>query len=274
MTVSDSITNASAFQAEIIIPRHFFATSFDHVLNSIDGILTRSERRLLSLFAFRAYKNGEIYPKQYSIACKLGLSVRQVRRVIASLVKKGFVSVIPSSLLARHCYGKGNRYHLLNHPAYDSMARRSPEMSPEERPATINKSKVIKKNKGVSFDPYAFVERHLLQGKHALSIVEALNGITKRMGSIRNLEGYGNQVVAIQSGNYYARDLEAADEVRKKEPETPNQMEGQGFSLEGCGLMVKRLPTRRIKTQNDLHQEIRAMQGVPDRRCGVSRCLV
>lgn len=265
MTALDTASDASNFQAEIIIPRHFFSTSYDSVLNSIDGILTRTERKLLSLFAFRAYKDGEIFPKQGSIAHKLGICVRQVRRVISSLVKKGFLSVLPPTLVDRHCYGKGNRYHFLNHPAYGPSAKMSSEMSSENAGPSIKDNKVIKKNKGVLFNPYEFVERHLGQGHHAQSIADALNSITARMGSIRHPEAYGNRIVDVQSGNYYAAEHHAADEERKQEPPTASLN-----LLEKLGFQPKSMPKRRVKTQNEIHHEIRAWKGIPDRRCAAS----
>lgn len=265
MINSDTITNESIFQAETIIPRHFFSESFDSVLNSIDGVLTRSERRLLSLFAFQAYQDGHIFPKQNSIAIKLRLSVRQIRRIIASLIKGGFITVDPSSLVDRHCYRSGNQYHLLNHPAYASMVKMSSEMSYEERQCTFKEKKVIKKNQsqGVSFDPYAFVDRHLKQGKHVQSIADALNAMTARIGSIRNLCAYGSKVISVQSGNYYSTDRILENEERKKDVIAPNLMEKLNF-------MPKKIPVKKIKSQNDLHQEIRALKGLPDRKCGVS----
>ena len=263
MTNSDTASNSSTFQAETIIPRHFFSVSYDRVLNSIDGVLTRSERRLLSLFAFRAYKDGEIFPKQGSIAQKLRICVRQVRRIISSLIQKGFIKVVSPSLVDRHCYGKGNRYHLLNNSAYDPMRRMSSERSFDEAEPTINKKKWIKKEQGqgVPFDPYEFVKQHLENGAHVQSVIEALNGITAKMESIGNPKGYGDKIVKIQSGNHYSADLRATDEKRKQEL-IPNFLGKLGLN--------KAMPTKQIKTQNDLHQEVRAMKGLPDRKCGVS----
>lgn len=180
---------------QIIIPRQNFENPFQDILNGIHGVITRSERKLLALFERHCYLDGQIYPKQKTIAHKLGITVRQVRRLIASLVKKGFLAVVPPSLVDRHIYGKGNRYHLLDHPAYHQM---SSEKSSESEDPTIIYNKEIK-TKG-RFNIVEFLERN--QAKHSQAIIDALNALTARWPSIRFPGAYAQKIVDIQSGNY------------------------------------------------------------------------
>lgn len=190
---------------QIIIPTQNFHSPFNEILNGIHGMITKSERRLLLLFERHCYKDGQIYPKQATIAYKLGLTVRQVRRLIVSLVKKGFLAVVKSSLVDRHIYGKGNRYHLLNHPAYGKM---SPEMSSEKPAHTIYKNKYIKTKSG--FNVVEWIENN--QHKHGQAIIDALNTLTARWPSIRLPGQYAQKIINIQSGNYAETDYQAAEQ--------------------------------------------------------------
>ena len=69
--------------------------------------ITKTERRLLALLERFCFQDGKIYPKRTTIAAKLGIKPRQVSNLVASLVKKGFIAVVPAGLLDRHLYGKG-----------------------------------------------------------------------------------------------------------------------------------------------------------------------
>jgi hypothetical protein len=179
-------------------------------MNGIHGVITRSERKLLILFERHCYLDGQIYPKQKTIAHKLGITVRQVRRLIASLVKKGFLAVVPPSLVDRHIYGKGNRYHLLDHPAYHQM---SSEKSSETEDHTIIYNKEIK-TKG-RFNIVEFLERN--QAKHSQAIIDALNALTARWPSIRFPGAYAQKIVDIQSGNYAEKEHNAITEQQAAE---------------------------------------------------------
>lgn len=194
---------------QIIIPRQNFQNPFPEILNGIQGVITRSERKLLILFEWHCFEDGQIYPKQKTIAFKLNLTVRQVRRLISSLVKKGFLSVVKSSLVDRHVYGKGNKYHLLDNPAYHpDQGKMSPEMSPEKPVYTTYKNKNIKTKGG--FNIVEFLEKN--QKKHGQAIIEALNTLTARWPSIRIPGQYAQAIVDIQSGNYSETDYQAAEQ--------------------------------------------------------------
>ena len=242
-------------QPEIIIPFNFFSDSYDSILNNIDGLITKTERKMLSFFAFKAYKDGEIFPIQKTIAKKLRIGIRQVKRVIRSLIEKGFLLVTHSSLVERHIYGKGNHYHFLNHEIYGKSCEMSPEMSPEIEIYTFKEKESNKKNKGVSFDPFEFVQRHLKDGKHALSIAEALNSITARMGYIKCPGAYGDKIVEIQSGNYHA-----ADHQQQQEQQQPPTIKQAKTFLEKIGFTPKTIPTFRKNTKNELHQQLRGLK--------------
>ncbi len=252
MSKLNTTSSSLNFQPQIIIPFNYFSSSYDSVLNSIDGLITSTERKLLSFFAFKAYRNGEIYPVQKTIARKLNIGIRQVKRIIQALIRKGFILVTPPSLIERHLYGKGNRYHFLYHEIYATTGKMSPEMSPEKLDSTFNNKKVIKKNKAVSFDPCEFVKRHLDNGKHALSLVDALNAITSKIGYIRHPEAYGNKIVDIQSGNYYSL------EHQQQQPSTPTVQESKTL-LEKIGFSPKTIKTGKKHTQNELHQQLREL---------------
>jgi len=199
---------------QIIIPRQTFENPFQDILNGIHGVITRSERKLLALFERHCYQDGQIYPKQKTIAWKLGLTVRQVRRLIASLVKKGFLKVVSPSLIDRHVYGKGNQYHLVDHPAYhQDQGKISSEMSSETEDHTINKNKVIKTKSG--FNIVEWLERN--QHKHGQAIVDALNALTARWPSIRLPGQYAQKIVDVQSGNYAEQDHQAQVDQEKTE---------------------------------------------------------
>ncbi|NWH06825.1 helix-turn-helix domain-containing protein [Desulfobacter latus] len=193
----------------IIIPANIFTNPFAEILNGIHGILTKTERKLLILFERYCYKDGQIFPKIKTLARKLGISTRQVQRLIASLVEKGFLKVVPASLIDRHLYGKGNHYHLLDHPAYHQDEKISSEMSPEMSSETVNhtiyNNKEIKTKSG--FDVFEWLEKN--KKKHAQAIIDALNALTARWPAIKKPFEYAQKIVDVQSGNYNAADHEA-----------------------------------------------------------------
>lgn len=194
---------------QIIVPRQNFQNPFPEILNGIQGIITRSERKLLILFERHCFNDGLIYPKQKTIAYKLGLTARQVRRLIASLVKKGFLAVVKSSLVDRHVYGKGNQYHLLDNPAYhQNQGKMSCEMTSDNPVHTTYKNKYIKPKSG--FNIVEWIERN--QHKHGQAIVDALNALTAKWPSIRLPGHYAQKIVDIQSGNYAETDHTAAEQ--------------------------------------------------------------
>lgn len=189
----------------MIIPRQNFTSPFPEILNNIHGVITKSERKLLILFERFAYKDGKIFPKQATIAKKMGISTRQVKNLIASLIKKGFIKVIAPSLVDRHLYGKGNSYHLLDHPAYhQEPGRISPEISPENADHTIYNNKDIKNKSRFDFDIVEFLKRN--QHAHGQAIIDALNTLTARWPSIRFPGQYAQKIVDVQGGNYAEAD--------------------------------------------------------------------
>ncbi len=194
---------------QIIIPRQTFTSPFQQILNGINGVITKSERKLLILFERYCYQDGKIFPKQSSLAFKLGITVRQVQRLIASLVKKGFIAVIPSNLVDRHLFGQGNRYHLLDHEAYHQAekSKMSSQMSSENGSHTINKNKDIKTKSCSDFNIVEFLKRN--QHRHGQAIIDALNALVARWPSIRLPGQYAQKIVDIQSGNYSEQDHQA-----------------------------------------------------------------
>jgi len=227
MPSTDSIAGFTDFQPLPIIPSKFFSEPYQEILNKIDGIVTRSERRLLSLLERYCYKDGKIFPKQKSIAFKLGITIRQVKRLIKSLQEKGFVKVDVATLVDRHLFGKGNTYHLLNNPAYPQM---SPEMSPEKADYTIIRNKEIKNQN--SFDILEWLKDN--GARHEKSIVDALKELTRRWPKIKFPGMYAQQVVDIKSGNYHAQDhaadvVQEAKEIKVGYAKLADKM---GFSME------------------------------------------
>lgn len=192
----------------MIIPSQTFTSPYPEILNSIDGVITKTERKLLILFEKYCYRDGRIFPKIKTIAWKLDISTRQVQRLIASLVKKGFIKVIPASLLHRHLYGKGNQYHLLDHPAYHrDQSKMSSEMFHEIQDHTIYNNKYIKNKNGSDFNILKWLEQN--KEKHGQAILDALNALTARWPSIRLPSQYAQTIVDVQSGNYNAADYTA-----------------------------------------------------------------
>ena len=191
-------------------------------------------------------------------------SERGVRDNLSWLADHGYIERQAPTPSERRKHGTPNSYRILKSWFSEKVA--SVFAPVEKKPPVIEnksiKGKIEKKNnKGVVFDPYKFVTKHLGKGIHPLALADALNGITKRMGWIRHPEAYGDKIVTIQSGNYHAAEHHAADKVRKQEP-LPNLLGKLGLN--------KAMPTKQIKTQNDLHQEIRAMNGLSGRKCGPS----
>ena len=191
----------------IIIPQKTFNSPFNEILNGVHGVITKSERKLLMLFERYCYQDGQIYPKQATIAYKLNLTVRQVQRLIVSLVQKGFLAVLPPSLVDRHIYGRGNRYHLLDNEAYHHGAhgKMSPEMSPEKQVSTIIENKDIKTKGGFNIVEWLEKNKHM----HGQAIVDALNALVARWPSTRLPGRYAQKIVDIKSGNYAEADHRA-----------------------------------------------------------------
>lgn len=231
MPYSDIISPFPKFQPLIpIIPSKKFQIPYQKVLNSIDGIVTKTERRLLALLERYCYQDGQIYPKQKTLAHKLGLTIRQVQRIIKALVKKGFLAVVPAALVDRHLYGKGNHYHMLDHPVYAKM---SGQMSPENQDPTFNKAKGVKNKSG--FNILEWLEQNTT--KHPMAVVDALKALTDKWPSIRFPGKYAQAVVDIQSGNYCAADhvAQAAQETAAIKKTTSRIAHKLGFSLQGIG---------------------------------------
>lgn len=221
---------------EVIIPSKTFSDPYHKILNKIDGVITKTERKLLILFERYCFKDGLIFPKQSTIAYKLGISKRQVVRLIKSLQEKKFISVAKPTLVEKHLYGKGNKYCLLDHPVYhqDQKSKKicqqmSPEVASNSSDASLYKNKVIK-NKS-SFDLIAFLEKN--QKKHAMAIVDALKALTARWPSIKFPDQYAQKIIDIQSGNYNAVDYEqeSKEEVQEINTGYAKIAQKMGFNL-------------------------------------------
>lgn len=221
---------------DILIPSQTFSEPFPKILNKIDGVITKTERKLLILFNNYCYKDGLIFPKQKTIAYKLGISKRQVKRLIKSLQEKMFIKVIPSNLNDRHLYGKGNTYSLLNHALYQQESKKiSKQMSPEMSPCDGNVSFIRENNKKLKsssdFNIVEFLKKN--QKKHGQAIIDALNALTKRWPSIKFHDQYAQKIVDIQSGNYNAVDYEqeSKEEVQEINTGYAKIAEKMGFNL-------------------------------------------
>ena len=236
---------------EIIIPRQDFQIPFNSILNNIHGILTKSERRLLNLFERYCFKDGRIYPKQSTIAYKLKISVRQVQRLIASLVEKGFLYVVKSCLMDRHLFGQGNSYHLLNNDAY--QAKMSPEMSCEKHDHTNYNNKEIKTQSG--FNILTWLEQN--KEKHGQAIIDALNTLTAKWTTIKFPGQYAQKIVDVQSGNYFESEHAADVEQEKAEIYTGYEKIAArvGFNLSG-GRNIPETPQEIAARMNRQRNEI------------------
>lgn len=207
-----------------IVPSQIFDKPYSKILNSIDGIINKTERKMLLMFERFCYKDGLIFPKQSTIATKLNLSQRQVIRVINSLKSKGFISVTKPSLKDRHLYGKGNNYNMLNHPSYDyhksyddyiafeevqknfsnDMSHEmTPKMSHENTDHTIIYNKRVKETK--RFDEEFFLLKN--KNKHPMAIEDALRSLKAKWETIKAPMAYAQKIVDVQSGNYNASDF-------------------------------------------------------------------
>lgn len=251
---------------EILIPSQTFNEPFNKVLNKIDGVITKTERKLLILFEGYCYKDGLIFPKQKTIAYKLGISKRQVIRVIKSLQDKMFIKVNPSNLLDRHLYGKGNSYHLLDHSVYQDskkiLSSMSHEMSSETGDVSFIENKLIKHKSGSDFDIVEFLKKN--QTKHHQAIIDALNALTARWPSIKNPMNYANKIISVQSGNYNASDYEqqAAQETKEINAGYVKIVQEIGFDLESIDRHQKEETTQEIaKRLNDQRNKIFEMFG-------------
>jgi len=207
-----------------IVPSQVFDKPYSKILNSIDGLITKTERKMLLMFERFCYKDGLIFPKQSTIATKLNLSQRQVIRIINSLKSKGFISVTKPSLNERHLYGKGNNYNMLNHPSYDyhksyddyeacedvqknfsnDMSHEMTlKMSYENEDHTIIYNKRLKETK--RFDEELFLLKN--KNKHPMAIEDALRSLKAKWETIKAPMAYAQKIVDVQSGNYNASDF-------------------------------------------------------------------
>ncbi len=117
-----------------IIPYNAFRGRYHEVLFSLqkDKHITNSERQYLYELSKFAYRDGRCFPRQKTIAKKLGLCSRQVRRITTSLRLKGLTDVRKPDLVERHLYRKGNEYFFLFHELYRPFLKgNNPEMSSE-----------------------------------------------------------------------------------------------------------------------------------------------
>lgn len=235
-----------------IIPANTFTSPYPQILNNIHGVITKTERKLLILFERYCYKDGRVYPKQKTLAFKLGITVRQVRRLITSLVKKGFVKVVPASLVDRHLYGKGNQYHLLNHPAYGKM---SGQVSSEKADHTIIENNKYIKPK-CSFNIVEWIEKN--QHKHGQAIIDALNTLCARWPSIKKPAEYAQAIVNIQSGNYAEQDHTAAEQQAATEIQTGYEKIAQnlGIDLSSDRRPIEETPQQIAERLNRQRREI------------------
>jgi len=110
-----------------------FRTLYPIILNEIDGIITLTERKFMLVLAKSCDGNAKTRILQSDIASELGVTVRTVSKLVASLVKKEFIDVIPASLIDRHMYGKGNQYCILNHPAYYAINNPGMRQAPQTK---------------------------------------------------------------------------------------------------------------------------------------------
>lgn len=193
---------------EQIIPKKDFNVPYHIVLNSIKEIITLTERKLLLLFNKFSHLNGRIFPKQTTIAAKLGLSQRQVIRTLQSLERKGFIVIQRAELIKRHLYGKCNSYVLTNNPAYDSKFfvdlmsfekahDTTVKMSPDSENVSLYNNKRVKETKRdkdiKSVCPYFDIEKFLNENQqdHSDNIIEALESLRQKLPNLDNFNVAG-----------------------------------------------------------------------------------
>ncbi|MBW2100371.1 MAG: helix-turn-helix domain-containing protein, partial [Deltaproteobacteria bacterium] len=204
-------TDPSGDRQEIIIPFQTFGGKYLDILYSpyFSDILTATEKLMLKTLNGFAFKDGDCYPRQTTLAYKLECTTRTVKNLIRSLVDKKFIAVLSPTLMERHLLHKTNRYFFLWHPAYeivqmaDEKAVFSPQISPENAaPSFININQQILKtpaapnveNEKVDFDdicaeikrhdtrfnPAAFIGKYIKQFP-APAIEETLHAISKKL---------------------------------------------------------------------------------------------
>jgi len=126
-------------QAEFFIPAKLFHGQYQNALysESFSAILSPTEKRVLIILARYAFLDGDCYPKQKTIAWKLGKTVRTIQRVLKSLVDKKFIRIQKPGLIDRHLFRKADRYFFVWHDAYrpfiDGLKQ---QMSPENEKDT------------------------------------------------------------------------------------------------------------------------------------------
>lgn len=303
MTCFETTQTIPPTQQKTIIPYNFFSDSYESVLNGIHGVVTCTERKLLSYLAFLAFADGEVYPKRTTIAHRLKITPKQVSRLVTSLRGKGFLSVEKPSLVEKHLFRKTNRYHFLYHPQYDKAARKwqpvhkwedvsnvphpmyrdgvsntgmSPQMSPEIKNSTYN---INQRHKEKDKDVLSFFERfrkeHTATGAHPQSIEEAVISMERNWAGIHNPVKYGAHIINIQSGNYYLGDLVDSDKRFKRESRAPvaipapAPMRNPMDSMEHMFNKSRRLSVDEMNQQEDERRKAQQRQQIELARQGL-----
>ncbi len=134
------ITHDSKSCPEIIVPYQKFNGNYLKVLYhpEFPDLVTDSEKKLLKYLNEKGFKNGKCYPRQKTIAWKLGISDKQVRNLTRSLEAKGFLLVEQCNGVARHLFRRTNRYYFLWHSAYEAI---SAQISAQNVDPSFNKNK-------------------------------------------------------------------------------------------------------------------------------------
>jgi len=122
---------------ERIIPFQKFNENYLGIIYNpaFPDILTVTEKKLLKLLNEYAFKDGNCYPRQSTLAFKMQCSSRQIRRLTKSLEEKKFIEIERPTLIERHLFKKSSHYFFLWHPVYETLM--SPEMSGEKAPGSL-----------------------------------------------------------------------------------------------------------------------------------------
>lgn len=116
-----------AISTPSFIPYNAIKARYCHRIPSClfrSGKLTPPELLLWVSLANFALFDGVCCPKIETLAEDTGLSIRSVNRHLASLIKKGFLRVVPrSKCKSSH---RSNSYELLQHPVFDSVVKAQP----------------------------------------------------------------------------------------------------------------------------------------------------
>ena len=218
-------------------------------------IVTHTEKELLIILNSYAFKDGKCYPAIKTLSQKIGLSERQVIRLLHSLEDKGILQIDRPTLLQRHVFRRHNHYSFLWTVFYEMYLSEFTQMSSEnstqmsggikenlqvskskENPAsgtlcmvkgTMSEIQALTKSvdreviaTGKRFDSAKFVGSALKRNIHLQAIIDALKSVQKNLPVIQDVWSYAERILQIRSGNYHERDFVRSSQALKQEIES------------------------------------------------------